>query len=294
MTFEQVKKKARKTYKKAKRFVKKYIRFLVRHTKAKDYSVLIYTILGLIGIILIISLIVSGIGSLFKKDDKKKKPTTTSEITSQLPVSEEQPDIKTEAQAIYEKNKNLLILVNEENPLNLGYTFTHHTLNCGMDVDERIYSDMLQMLTDLNNADLHYTIVSAYRSRDEQTTLINQRVSELVSQGMSEDDAYTEVYKTVQKAGTSEHETGLCFDIVSEGSAILDDTVASQDTVKWLTDNCYKYGFILRYPLEKESITGIAYEPWHFRYVGKDAALFMHTNELTLEEFHQLLNKEQE
>lgn len=288
MTFEQVKKKAKKTYKKVKRFIKKYIRFLVRHTKAKDYSVLIYTILGLIGVILIISLLVSGISSLFKKDEKKAPPTT--EISTQIPTSEEGPDLKAEAQAIYTKDKNLLILVNEQNPLNMGYTFTHHTLNCGLDVDERIYNDMLAMLTDLNNIDLHYTIISAYRSRDEQTSVVNARAAELMSQGMSEDEAYAEVYKTIQKPGTSEHETGLCFDIVSEGTYNLDDTVATQDTVVWLTDNCYKYGFILRYPKGKESITGISYEPWHFRYVGKDAALFMHENNLTLEEFHQLLN----
>lgn len=288
MTFEQVKKKVRKTYKKVKRFIKKYIRFLVRHTKAKDYSVLIYTILGLIGVILIISLLVSGISSLFKKDEKKA-PTTT-EISTQIPTSEEGPDLKAEAQAIYTKDKNLLILVNEQNPLNMGYTFTHHTLNCGLDVDERIYNDMLAMLTDLNNIDLHYTIISAYRSRDEQTSVVNARAAELMNQGMSEDEAYAEVYKTIQKPGTSEHETGLCFDIVSEGTYNLDDTVATQDTVVWLTDNCYKYGFILRYPKGKESITGISYEPWHFRYVGKDAALFMHENNLTLEEFHQLLN----
>lgn len=288
MTFEQVKKKAKKTYKKVKRFIKKYIRFLVRHTKAKDYSVLIYTILGLIGVILIISLLVSGISSLFKKDEKKAPPTT--EISTQISTSEEGPDLKAEAQAIYSKDKNLLILVNEQNPLNMGYTFTHHTLNCGLDVDERIYNDMLAMLTDLNNIDLHYTIISAYRSRDEQTSVVNARAAELMSQGMSEDEAYAEAYKTIQKPGTSEHETGLCFDIVSEGTYNLDDTVATQDTVVWLTDNCYKYGFILRYPKGKESITGISYEPWHFRYVGKDAALFMHENDLTLEEFHQLLN----
>ncbi len=287
MTFEDVKKKAKRTYKKVKRFIKKYIRFLVRHTKAKDYSVLFYTIVGLIAVILLISLLVSGIGSLFKKEEKKP---TTEAPPSEIITTEHVPDIKEEAQAIYNANKNLLILVNEENPLNLGYTFTHHTLNCGLDVDERIYNDMLSMLTDLNNVDLHYTIVSAYRSREEQETLVNTRASELISQGMSEDEAFNETYKTVQKPGTSEHETGLCFDIVSEGTAILDDSVATEETLIWLTENCYKYGFVLRYPKGKESITGISYEPWHFRYVGKQAAQFMHENNLTLEEFHQLLN----
>lgn len=291
MNFELFKKKVKRTYKKVKRFIKKYIRFLVRHTKAKDYSVLFYTIVGLIATILIISLLVSGIASLFKKDNKEKTTTEKTTISTENITSEEIPDIRSEAQAIYDKNKNLLILVNETNPLNKGYTFTHHTLNCGLDVDERMYNDMLSMLSDLNKADLHYTIVSAYRSYEEQSQLIEDRVYELTSEGMSEDEAYAEVYKTIQKPGTSEHETGLCFDVASEGTYILDESVATQQTVKWLNDNCYMYGFILRYPKGKENITGIAYEPWHFRYVGREAALFLHNNDLTLEEFHQLITK---
>lgn len=283
-----IRKKVRRTYKKVKRFFKRYIRLLVRHTKAKDYSVLMYTIFGLAAIILIISLIVSLISSIFKKDDHKKT-TTESTQSEEISTSEEIPSLNKEAQEIYNANKDFLILVNYDNPLDKDYTFTHHTLNCGLDVDERIYSDMLAMLTDLNGEDLHYTILSAYRSREVQDSLVKNSVSEYISQGMTEDEAYTETYKSIQHPGTSEHETGLCFDIVSEGVYELDDSVANYETNQWLMEHCYEYGFILRYPLDKESITGITYEPWHFRYVGKEAALFIKENNLTLEEFYELL-----
>ena len=96
------KKKLRKTYKKVKRFIKKYIRFLIRHTRARDYSVLFYTIVGLIGIILIISLLVNLIAGIFKKDDSdKKKPNTEQRIEEQIDDSNDEA-LRAEAKAIYD------------------------------------------------------------------------------------------------------------------------------------------------------------------------------------------------
>lgn len=291
MTFDLLKKRVRRRLKKIKRFVRKYIRFLIRHTKAKDYSVLFYTIVGFILLVVLISLLVSGISSLFKKSNDTAATTEMVTISSEENTSEEVPDIKTQAESIYDSNKDMLILVNQENLLSQDYTFTHHTLNCGMDVDQRIYDDMLNMLNDLNKEDLHYTIISAYRSHEDQTALVNTRVAEYMEKGMTEDEAYAETYKSIQKPGASEHESGLCFDVASEGTVVLDESVAAQQTAVWLANNSYKYGFILRYPKEKENLTGITYEPWHFRYVGKEAAAFMYENDLCLEEFHQLISK---
>ncbi|AMP21048.1 hypothetical protein AZF37_07620 [endosymbiont 'TC1' of Trimyema compressum] len=72
--------------------------------------------------------------------------------------------------------------------------------------------------------------------------------------------------------GTSEHNMGLALDIVTPSYQVLDDGLADTDAAKWLKDNSYKYGFILRYPKGKEDITGVIFEPWHFRYVGVDDA----------------------
>ena len=89
--------------------------------------------------------------------------------------------------------------------------------------------------------------------------------------------------------GTSEHQTGLALDIVSAGYQLLDE--AQEDTAeqKWLMEHCWEYGFILRFPEDKTEITGIGYEPWHYRYVGRETAEAIHKSGLCLEEYLQSL-----
>lgn len=263
------KKKIKKIYKKIKKWVKRYIRLLVRHTKAKDYSVLIYTVLAVIAIILAFVLVgklfgaIASIGDDDKKDKKSTKETTT-EISTTEDITTEDNALATQAQVIYDNNKDFLVLVNNSNPLDENYTFTHHTLNCGLDMDERAFNDLKTMLETLNAADLHYCIVNAY---NEGT--------------YGEGEIFNE--------GCDEHETGLALDINTEYNYEYSAYNASDPTNVWLTDNCYKYGFIVRYPADKVDSTGVPAELWHFRYVGVEAATFMHDNNLSLEEFHELL-----
>ena len=89
----------------------------------------------------------------------------------------------------------------------------------------------------------------------------------------------------VAPPGTSEHQTGLCCDIADQFYSTKDSSLENPATYKWMYENCAEYGFILRYPKDKQDITGIIYEPWHFRYVGKEAAAFIMENGLCLEEF---------
>ena len=96
-------------------------------------------------------------------------------------------------------------------------------------------------------------------------------------------------YQQVMPAGHSEHETGLALDITARGNDKLDESQAAEKEIQWLHENCWKYGFILRYPKDKEAVTGISYEPWHFRYVGREAAEYLYENRLTLEEFWELI-----
>ena len=98
-------------------------------------------------------------------------------------------------------------------------------------------------------------------------------------------DAYTRAAQAVTVPGTSEHEIGLAIDIVTNGYATLDDGFGETEAGKWLAANSAEYGFILRYPKGKESITGIEYEPWHFRYVGREAASRITEEKICLEEF---------
>lgn len=134
---------------------------------------------------------------------------------------------------------------------------------------------------------------SGYRSIATQTTNYNNNVQSLMSQGLDEAEAIrqTQMYFTVP--GHSEHHTGLAFDILTPEYHTqiyrLDERFAETDAYPWLIENCAEYGFILRYPLDKEDITQISYESWHFRYVGTEHAKFMQKYNLCLEEYVQLL-----
>lgn len=288
-------KKIRKLFRKIVRWFRRYIRLLVRHTKAKDYSVLIYTILTVIVFVLVIVLfgkLFSAIGG--KKNKTTKEPTT--EVSTPLdatedPAVEKQRQLADQCRIIYENNKDFLLLVNTANPLQDGYTFEHHTLNCGEDIDERCYQDFLNMSNAVNAEGMYYGVISAYRSREQQQETITSSVQAYMAQGMTEEDAYTKTYESILPVGYSEHETGLALDLVPQGVSILSQDVVNDPIMQWFTANSYKYGFILRYPADKVDVTGISYEPWHFRYVGIEAAAFLHNNNLTLEEFYQLMEQ---
>ena len=279
-------KKIKRVFKKIRRFFKRYIRLLVRHTKAGDYSVLMYTIFALAAIILVVVLFVN----LLKPDKKEpKKENTATHTNAVTETVNPNLELSKEAKAIYEKNKATLILVNKDNPLPEDYSFEQHTLNSGFVIDEQAYIDLYRFTKACNDADFHYNIISAYRDRETQQGIIDRNIQELMDKGLSEEEAWAKTYETVQMVGCSEHETGLSLDLSDEDIFTLTEDLETNPTIKWFTDNCYNYGFILRYPKDKVEVTGINYEPWHFRYVGEEAAIFMHEHNLTLEEFHQLL-----
>jgi D-alanyl-D-alanine carboxypeptidase len=91
------------------------------------------------------------------------------------------------------------------------------------------------------------------------------------------------------RPGTSEHQLGLAVDFVDTRYWTLDEKQAELPAQKWLMEHCWEYGFILRYPSEKSEITGIIYEPWHYRYVGREIALEIRDAGLTLEEYLETL-----
>ncbi len=119
---------------------------------------------------------------------------------------------------------------------------------------------------------INLNIISGYRSYTKQQSTYNRYVNR---DGKKEADRYS------ARPGHSEHQTGLAFDVNS-----LEQSFGNTKTGKWLSENCYKYGFILRYPKGKENITGYMYEPWHFRYIGNEAKeLYNNGNWITLEEY---------
>ena len=156
-------------------------------------------------------------------------------------------------------------------------------------VDARAYPDLQGMLGDMSQAGLSPLICSSYRSQERQQELYDNKVQRVMAEGASREAAQAEAARWVARPGTSEHQTGLAVDIVSLSNQMLDETQESTPEFQWLAENAWKYGFILRYPNDKSEKTGIAYEPWHFRFVGKEAAEEMHDLGLCLEEYLESL-----
>ncbi len=153
--------------------------------------------------------------------------------------------------------------------------------------DARILEALETMFNDAEAAGLPLYFRSGYRSYDTQEILFETMYQDYLASGMTEDEAFAATKALRNEAGTSEHETGLAVDIVPARtpSASLVAELENEPEIQWLHENCTKYGFILRYPKDKTDITGISYEPWHFRYVGVEDAVKMTENNLTMEEY---------
>lgn len=178
-----------------------------------------------------------------------------------------------------------LILVNPFNFLPDNFEVELSEFGSGHFVDKRICDDLSEMFDAAKEQGLCPIICSSYRTNEKQTQLYTARVQAYIEQGYSENQAQSEAAKWVAIPGTSEHETGLAVDIVSLNYQILDKKQEETDEQKWLMNNSYKYGFILRYPNNKSEITGISYEPWHYRYVGKVVAAEIFESGICFEEY---------
>ncbi len=179
-----------------------------------------------------------------------------------------------------------ILLVNKDHPLPESYQPDLKRLSAyGAEVDERIYDPLCRMLEDGEKEGLSFWIASSYRSTERQRELLDEDIDVLVHQGYSYSEAYEEVVRETMPVGCSEHATGLAVDIVSKNYQILDERQGTTKEILWLQEHCSQYGFILRYPREKEDITKVSYESWHFRYVGTDAAEKITSQGITLEEY---------
>lgn len=180
-----------------------------------------------------------------------------------------------------------LVLVNNTHPMKDGYVPELTELEPGHSVDKRIVNAAKRMLSDAEEQGLHIEICSAYRSVKRQEQVFGESMKERVKDGMEYWDAYKETALNVAEPGTSEHALGLALDLISNEYSELDERQEETAEAKWLAENCHKYGFILRYPSEKTNITGIIYEPWHYRYVGEEYAAEIMELGITLEEYLQ-------
>ena len=179
----------------------------------------------------------------------------------------------------------LLTLVNFENTIPKDWKVDLVQLNNGQSVDRRIYDDLIAMLQAAKSEGLNPLICSSYRTNEKQEQLYQNKVSEYLSQGYSKVEASDKAAFWVARPGTSEHQLGLAVDIVSIKNQRLDRSQENTVEQRWLIQNSWKYGFVLRYPTNKNSITGVGYEPWHYRYVGKEHAKKINELGVCLEEY---------
>jgi D-alanyl-D-alanine carboxypeptidase len=184
----------------------------------------------------------------------------------------------------FSKDDWRLVLINKQHSIPEDYTFTLGTITGSLQCDERILDDLLNMLQAAKNQGVNLTICSPYRSHDRQVMLFDRKITRYMKRGMSYMEAYQLASQAVTTPGNSEHEIGLSLDIVCDTYVSLDAKFGDTAAGKWLAENSCRYGFILRYPEGKEYVTGIEYEPWHFRYVGVDAAKVITEKGITLEE----------
>ncbi len=171
-----------------------------------------------------------------------------------------------------------VMLVNKENKLDKEYVPDLVKYN-GFKVSKEILNDLKEMSKASSKDNTVLYINNAYRTYKEQDKLFNDKVKEY--QDLSKEEAIIKANETVEQAGYSEHQTGRAIDFSMRNNDY------NWKMWYWLKDNSYKYGFILRYPKEKEEITKINYEPWHFTYVSKEVAQIMHDENLCLEEYYQ-------
>ena len=183
-----------------------------------------------------------------------------------------------------------ILLVNPWNFLPEGYEAETVDINGWQYVDIRCYDALMQMLDDCRAAGLSPHVASAYRTHGDQIYLYNNKIQRLIDQGYSEEEAKVLAGTVVAVPGTSEHELGLALDLVDNSYRNLDEAQENTAVQKWLMENSWKYGFILRYPSNKSEITGIIYEPWHYRYVGIPAAKEIYESGLCLEEYLEALS----
>lgn len=176
------------------------------------------------------------------------------------------------------------ILVNDWNPIEADYENGVTMVQVGSQkVDSRILEDLNAMLTAGKANGIG--VQSGYRPYAHQSSLYWRKVNEYKSRGYDNTAAQEAAGKVVKRPGYSEHNCGLAVDLGGNGDFTLTESFANTAAYKWLIEHCAEYGFILRFPKDKEAITGVVYEAWHFRYVGKEAAAEIMQKGLCLEEY---------
>lgn len=164
-----------------------------------------------------------------------------------------------------------LVLVNRENPIDEDFVPQLEAV-AGEQIDKRIYKAFTDMTAAAQKAGIELVLCSGYRDRETQNKLFEDQVRKWRESGLGPEASVAKTQEYLQPPGASEHHTGLAVDLLSSGFTSMDESFAETEAYAWLKEHCTEYGFIERYIKDKESITGVKWEPWHYRYVGPENA----------------------
>ena len=218
-------------------------------------------------------------------------PNTESSVSAALPPAADDRQEETTGDVVPEEGvaeaEWNLLLVNSEHPLPEDFQIPELTqLINGHAIDSRAYPALQRMMDAARAKGLQPLICSSFRSWDEQESLFSNKVQFYLDQGYSQTEAEEQAAFWVARPGTSEHQAGLAVDIVDMNYQLLDEQQEETPVQLWLMEHCAEYGFILRYPDDKSGLTGVGYEPWHYRYVGEAAAKEIMEQGICLEEYY--------
>lgn len=242
----------------------------------KYYIILIILTLGLLGI---------AITSAMNRDDTSEVILSQNEDSSSAAETSDNKTIETETEDD-KSTEELPIIINKQNPLPENYPINLVVPNVRlrlssseeqMQIDQAVEPDLIELFEAAKSDGINLVFGSGYRSYAKQKQFYDSYVAR---DGISAADTYS------ARPGHSEHQSGLSFDATSpSGACHLEICWENTAEGLWMADNAHRYGFILRYPEGKSGITGYQYEPWHFRYVGKETASRIYNSSTTLEEY---------
>lgn len=221
---------------------------------------------------------------------KEQEPSIHSYIAVEERIQDGQEDMDEAGNSVSVSDvssENVLVLVNKDHALPEDYAVELHWLkNRSCAVSELMYDAFCAMLSAGSVDGKEYVVASGYRSKEFQQQLLEEDIAAAMQlKGLTYEEAYEQETRETMPPGYSEHETGLAVDLVSLTYQMLDEGQERTAENRWLQEHCSEYGFILRYPENKEEVTGVAYESWHFRFVGKEAAQEIMSRGITLEEY---------
>lgn len=283
------------------------LRHKLREKKRKQRQKKRLLALAVILIVLIglIFFITKGIKDFFENGDKKAVESSSSTSQSQSQSASSASQVIENSQSTQENNQEessasqnidvssttnsndwRMVLANKNTPLPEGYTLELQTLaDSQLQMQKEAAQAFDEMRKAANTTGLTLMACSAYRSVERQQELFNAEIEKWKKKGMSQQEAEEKAATVVMIPGRSEHNTGLAVDVGSATNQRIEEDFEKEPEFAWLQEHAAEYGFILRYPKDKQAITGVTYEPWHYRYVGVENAKKIKEKGLCLEEY---------